>query len=331
VSIHVPTGPYSELIGILFGGYTYLAAGPSLVSVSPTLGDTEAGSRPVTLTGLRFTGTTGVTFGGVAATSVSVVNDTTVTCVPPAHASGVVDVIITTPGGSSPLVSAYEFFSPKQLALTAFWRDYPGSAPWTGTASAGTSGALPATTAGHDASSGAPINGHVPAAFNHQYLDADQALSSVAGSISILMNPSSLPAQGASPIQDAILYQDSNDWWGVGVSIAGARGWVFDGAYKTPAESALPNAQWTLLQMKWNGVTLYFRTNGNTWQSVAAGPTAGLSAGATATYIGEGSVAGFGADFIGEIAELAASNTVLSDATFDKIRGYILSRYGLTV
>jgi len=41
-----------------------------------------------------------VTFGGTAATGVTVVNATTITAVTPAHAAGVVDVVVTTPGGT---------------------------------------------------------------------------------------------------------------------------------------------------------------------------------------------------------------------------------------
>lgn len=81
---------------------------PSLVSLSPSSG-TAAGGTSVTLTGTDLTGTTGVTFGGSAATSVVVVNSTTVTAVAPAHAAGVVDVVLTTPNGSDTLSSGYTY------------------------------------------------------------------------------------------------------------------------------------------------------------------------------------------------------------------------------
>ena len=52
---------------------------------------------------------TGVSFDGVAATSVHVVNSTTVTAVTPAHAAGPVDVAITTPAGNATLTDGYTY------------------------------------------------------------------------------------------------------------------------------------------------------------------------------------------------------------------------------
>lgn len=71
----------------------------TLTSVSPASGPIAGGS-PVTITGSAFTGTTGVTFAGIAATGVMVVNDTTITCTTPAvAAAGVVNVVVSTSGG----------------------------------------------------------------------------------------------------------------------------------------------------------------------------------------------------------------------------------------
>lgn len=92
----------------LTDGFTYVTPAPTLSSIDPTSG-TVAGGTEVTLTGVDLTDTSGVTFGGDAATSVTVVNDTTVTCVTPAHAAGAVDVVLTTPGGSDTLVGGFTF------------------------------------------------------------------------------------------------------------------------------------------------------------------------------------------------------------------------------
>jgi hypothetical protein len=71
-----------------YGGHT-------LDTVDPTTG-TVAGGTAITLTLSAYaTGATGVTFGGQSATSVVVVNDTSITCVTPAHVSGAVDVVVT--------------------------------------------------------------------------------------------------------------------------------------------------------------------------------------------------------------------------------------------
>ena len=83
-------------------------SGSTLLSVSPSSGSATGGAG-VTLSGTGFTGATSVTFGGIAATSVNVVNSTTITAVTPAHAVGAVDVVIDTPAGGATLVNGYTY------------------------------------------------------------------------------------------------------------------------------------------------------------------------------------------------------------------------------
>jgi IPT/TIG domain len=70
-----------------------------------------AGGRDsVTVTGTRFTGATGVGFCKVAATNLAVASDIQLTVtIPPANASGPVDVTVTTPVGTSAATSADQF------------------------------------------------------------------------------------------------------------------------------------------------------------------------------------------------------------------------------
>lgn len=84
---------------------------PTLSSVSPDLGDTEAGA-PLTLTGTNLTGATGVTIGGTACTSVTVVSATSVTCVAPAKAAGTYDVVLSKGAQTATLTNGYEAWSP---------------------------------------------------------------------------------------------------------------------------------------------------------------------------------------------------------------------------
>jgi IPT/TIG domain len=85
--------------GFIAATYTPLPA-PTVGGCSPTSGFTQGGT-PVTITGTNFANSTGVTFGGIAATSVVVVNATTITCVSPPHAPGLVSVTVTSSGGSA--------------------------------------------------------------------------------------------------------------------------------------------------------------------------------------------------------------------------------------
>ena len=73
---------------------------PVISALSPT-GGTTAGGTLVTIKGRKFTGATAVTFGGTAATSFTVLDDTRIVAVAPAKAAGTADVVVTTPGGVS--------------------------------------------------------------------------------------------------------------------------------------------------------------------------------------------------------------------------------------
>jgi formylglycine-generating enzyme required for sulfatase activity len=82
-----------------------------LTSVSPTTGP-AAGGTLITLTGTNLLGATGVTVGGVAASSVQVINATTVTAVTPAGTAGARPVSVTTSGGTATLASAFSYLPP---------------------------------------------------------------------------------------------------------------------------------------------------------------------------------------------------------------------------
>ncbi|HEY5516346.1 MAG TPA: IPT/TIG domain-containing protein, partial [Pengzhenrongella sp.] len=77
----------------LMGGFTFHAA-PTVTAVSPVSGP-AAGGTTVTITGAGFRAGATVTFGGTAATSVTVVNATTMTVATPAHSAGTADVVVT--------------------------------------------------------------------------------------------------------------------------------------------------------------------------------------------------------------------------------------------
>jgi hypothetical protein len=87
--------------------YTY-TGGPTVTSINPISGPTS-GNSIVTIIGTGFTssGTT-VRFGGTLAVH-SFIDSQTLVAVSPAHSAGVADVIVTTPGGSSPNTIADDF------------------------------------------------------------------------------------------------------------------------------------------------------------------------------------------------------------------------------
>ncbi len=69
----------------------------------------SAGGGSVTVTGKYFTEAYSVTFGGLPATSFTVSSDTSIHAIAPAHASGTVDIQVSTPGGSSNITGADHF------------------------------------------------------------------------------------------------------------------------------------------------------------------------------------------------------------------------------
>ncbi len=83
--------------------------GPATVSaINPASGNT-AGGISVMITGMNFTGATGVTIGGNLAASVSVVNDTTLTAVTPPGTVGSASVVVINPGGPSAANTLYTY------------------------------------------------------------------------------------------------------------------------------------------------------------------------------------------------------------------------------
>lgn len=77
------------------GGFTYTVPPLAVDTISPASAP-PAGGVTVTITGAGFSSavTSSVTFGGTAATNVTVVNAVTMTAVAPAHALGTVDVVV---------------------------------------------------------------------------------------------------------------------------------------------------------------------------------------------------------------------------------------------
>jgi len=99
-------GPVDVIVTDADGGdsnpldFEYLADAALAASLAPSSGS-EAGGTLVTITGSGFLGATGVTFDGTAGTPFTVVSDTTITVVVPAHAAGLVPVVVLDDAGDS--------------------------------------------------------------------------------------------------------------------------------------------------------------------------------------------------------------------------------------
>ena len=99
--------PPVRLFGINVAACTVYTS-PVITSVTPGAGPIFGGTR-VTITGSGLCNTLGVKFGSTSATVFAGVSDTQVTATSPAHAAGVVDVTVTTSGGTSAISGGDKF------------------------------------------------------------------------------------------------------------------------------------------------------------------------------------------------------------------------------
>jgi hypothetical protein len=102
---------------------------PIVTGVSP-VGGLPAGGNQVTITGANFTGATGVSFGGAGA-GFTVNSATSITATAPAASLGTVDVVVTSPNGTSATGPADQYTYALAPTVT-------GVSPATGPGSGGT-------------------------------------------------------------------------------------------------------------------------------------------------------------------------------------------------
>jgi hypothetical protein len=102
--------------------YTALIA---VTDIDPNFGPT-AGGTPTDIFGSCFTSATGVTFGGTAGTSFTVVDDGHITVVSPPHASGAVDVVVqgtVACGGAVTVPGGFTYVTPAAPTISALTPD----------------------------------------------------------------------------------------------------------------------------------------------------------------------------------------------------------------
>jgi plastocyanin len=93
--------------------FSWTIPNPSIATVSPAIG-IPIGGNEVLINGVGFTNglATTVTFGGVAAKSVTVLNAITLRAVAPAHAVGTVDVVLQVGTKSTTASAAFNYVQP---------------------------------------------------------------------------------------------------------------------------------------------------------------------------------------------------------------------------
>lgn len=99
-ALQVTLLPETDALVLPLASSTVRVSPAVITGIGPDHGP-ETGGTAITITGVGFTGATGVTVDGNPATNVVVVNDTTVTAVTPPGVVGPREVIVMVPAGSS--------------------------------------------------------------------------------------------------------------------------------------------------------------------------------------------------------------------------------------
>jgi IPT/TIG domain len=116
VNVYRNNGPSPGVGGSL---YTYVNP-PSVSSCAPASGPTTPGNAVlVVITGANMSGVSAVSFGGVAASPIAVINSTTVHAWAPAHAAGAVNVVVTNTYGSGTGTNVFTYVTPPSLSAIA--------------------------------------------------------------------------------------------------------------------------------------------------------------------------------------------------------------------
>jgi hypothetical protein len=219
------------------------------------------------------------------------------------------------------------------MALTGWFRASYSASPWTGTASAGTSGGRTVTSATAPAV-GAAVNGKFPANFDgvNDYLsEPTLAMSSyhsaAAYTTVVLVNPSGAAAPSGTIYQDDLIVGSSGDLGGIAYSTSGVAAYHYDGvSWKTTAWTALA-AGWNMVSVTFSAGTISMRVNQGAAVTVAAGNAASL--GVAALIFGRTN-AGFSYT-AQNLLEVITADTALSSGDLDIIKSYFNTTYGLTL
>lgn len=226
-------------------------------------------------------------------------------------------------------------FNPATLSLTGWWRTDYGGSPWTGTASAGSSGGRTLEEPTNPPTTGSTINGLTPANFdgtNDRLEELDLFLSSYVSAsawwVGLLVNVDTVAGAAANAYDDEAFVSDDNGGWLLAVNSSGVRAINYDGAYKTTPHAALSTGAWAWVEAWLSAGTLSVSVNGGTAQTVASGNL--TTPGTRVPRVGQN---WDGTKFYdGRIAELMIAQSVPSSGDRASIRtSYINTRYALSL
>src|SRR5258708_4584134 len=152
-------------------------------------------------------------------------------------------------------------FTPAELNLTSWVREYPGTLPWDGIASAGSSGGgAHDWTTGTAPSAGAVLNGHDIASFNGTTqsaaaeTSADAYLSTSAYTIVLLVKPTAPGVTSGTDINDPPLIGDTAGNFGITYTTSGVKLVQYDGAYKVTGGASITADVYSMVAATFNEI-----------------------------------------------------------------------------
>jgi len=226
-------------------------------------------------------------------------------------------------------------YDPTILNLTGYWRASYAGSPWTPTASAGTSGANGnLAEATNPATTGAAQNGFTPADYvTNQQLNSvtlcQTFVSDASGSIGVLFYADTAvadPTTAAYYLGAGLWVDDTSGQIGLTFSAGGLYFGCSNGVDFDAVPVACSTGAWHFGQARWNGTTIEVRVDNGVWQTLAR---------VVVTSAVDGIRQGINYDqtvpFDGRVLETFSSNTRLADGVWDDFRGYLNSRYAVSV
>jgi hypothetical protein len=226
-------------------------------------------------------------------------------------------------------------FDPGTLSLTGWWRANYSASPWTGTASAGTSGSHDLSEATNPPTTGTTVNGFTPARFNgtNQILNAGTTVPNFIG-----LNKVSGWAVGK--VTDV---SSPRAFWinlpGITVyprcfNNAGSPIFKFslnNDAVGSPVSTAFTLSAWQLFTWRYDGANSQCGVNAAPG-SAGGGSTSAYSTNLTqpseTPIVGRSNGSTF---YVQDMLEVAITNIALTDQNFADIKSYVNARYGLSL
>lgn len=220
-------------------------------------------------------------------------------------------------------------FDPTTLSLTAYWRANYSASPWSGTASTGTSGSNTLSEATNPPGTGTAVNSYTPARF-----DGTNDQMTASGTVATYL--------GTRQFAGWVLWRPTaiSDGWGdytnVMMYVYLGSGPTYTMRYNAGASSDVSVACPGLNQYQ----LVTFRHTGSAYQigvNTAPGAAGGASSQANTSNmsnrtgtikIGQSAIVNW---MNASVLEWGMTNTTLSDATFDQIKTYCNTRYGLAL